>query len=261
MVENLNYFDAHCHLNLKPLINIWQRIVFNLQEEKIGCVVVGADGFSSQKALEIAQNSPFVWASCGFHPSDTKSFDFDLLENLAQKEKIVAIGECGLDYFHNENKKEQRVFFERQISIALKNKKTLIVHSRPTKNSFDAYLDILDIFLSFKQEINKINIIFHFFSGSKEIAKKCLNLGFYLSFAGPITYGKDYDEVIKYLPIEFILSETDAPFAAPIPYRGQICYPFYVKEVVKKIALIKNKKIEEVKKILVQNSLKAFNLK
>jgi TatD DNase family protein len=190
----------------------------------------------------------------------------------------VAIGEAGLDYFRvnsldvRDNSlliRKQKEMFLKQIELAVEIKKPLMIHCRPSKGTQDAYEEVIKIISNFPAcaeasagrqfPISKVRGCMHFFSGNLEIAKKFLDLGFILSFAGPITFSSDYDEVIKYAPLDMILSETDAPFASPAPFRGKTCYPQYVKEVVKKIAEIKNFPFEIVQKSLVENAVRVFS--
>jgi TatD DNase family protein len=216
-----------------------------------------------------------------------------------QSRKIVGIGECGLDYFYfdkkfptspnlslnkerdseieqkiKEEKERQKKLFVSQINFAIKNDLPLVIHGRPSKKSMDAYEDILDILekttpsnladlppLLSEGEYPRIRGHAHFFVGDLEIAKRFLNIGFLLSFDGPITFTTEYDEVIKFTPIEKIMIETDSPYAAPAPHRGQVNYPIYVKEIAKKVAQLKNISIEEVLEITKQNTMKLFNLK
>jgi TatD DNase family protein len=270
-----SYFDSHSHLNLSPLREEKEKIIKTLEEEKIGTTIVGTDFATSLEAVETAKQSPNLFACVGLHPTDSaESFDYEKFLSLAKDPKVVAIGECGLDYFHASPRsfgerllsgtktaglaisEQQKENFLKQIALAREVGKPLMIHSRPSKRSMDAYRDILDILKS-NPDVGGNS---HFFAGNLEIAKEFLNLGFTLSFAGPITFVPDYDRVIEYAPIEMILSETDAPFAAPAPYRGKTCYPQYVREVVKRIAEIKKLPLEEVKKQLVLNAQKTFNL-
>jgi TatD DNase family protein len=232
-------------------------------------------------------------------------FDEEKFEELLGKSKdkngkfkVVGIGECGLDYFYfdkmfrtttpevsnetstpskegelrtieqkiEQEKERQKKLFKNQINFAIKNNLPLVIHGRPSKNSMDAYRDILDILESFvdpsqaQDDRKKLCGHAHFFVGNLEIAKRFLNLGFLLSFDGPITFTTEYDEVIKFVPIEKIMIETDSPYATPMPYRGKINYPEYVKFVAEKIGKLKNLSTEEVLEITKNNVIKLFNL-
>jgi len=291
----MKYFDSHSHLNLSPLKEQQAEIVEILKAEKVGTITIGTDFETSKLAVEIAENNSNIWASVGLHPNDAlTSFVLSVLsraessevewaayKELARHPKVVAIGECGLDYFRMGNeppaleassvakamkdetasRRKQKEIFLKQIELAIEIKKPLMIHCRPSKGTQDAYEDVLNILTTYNQQLTtKIKGNMHFFAGNLEVAKKFLDIGFTLSFAGPITFSSDYNEVIKYIPLNMILSETDAPFAAPAPYRGKTNYPQYVEEVVKKIAEIKNLPLEIVQKSLVENAFRAFSL-
>jgi TatD DNase family protein len=203
-----------------------------------------------------------LWASIGLHPNDNKDEDFDIaaFEALAREEKVVAIGECGLDYFRSggtpEEQSAQKDRFEKQIQLALKIQKPLIVHCR------NAHDDMLEMLFAYSRELadKRLQAVIHFFTGSSELAQKYLDLGCYLSFPGPITYTDMYDDSIRITPFDKILSETDSPFAAPVPHRGQRNEPVYVEHVVTKIAAIKNLSVEEMRTQIVLNSQRIFGL-
>ncbi|MEK9183917.1 MAG: TatD family hydrolase, partial [Patescibacteria group bacterium] len=187
-------------------------------------------------------------------------FDANYYRNLAKNHKVAAIGECGLDYFHKNNKEKQKEIFKKQIELALELDKPLIIHCR------QAHDDVLDILNSYRGSMLRGNI--HFFSGDWEQAQKYFNLGFLISFTGVITFPPlrragtgDYDEIIKKAPLEKIMVETDAPFVTPVPYRGQRNEPFYVKEVAQKLAEVKGLSYEEVAKATTDNAVKLFNIK
>ncbi len=260
----MKYFDIHSHLNLSPLSEDKERIIKILEEKEVGTITVGTDLETSAQAVEIAQKSENLFASVGFHPSDVgkKEFDMEKFQELVRKDKVVAIGECGLDYFRidasdTETKNQQKEVFKIQIDIALANNLPLILHVRPQKGTMDAYEDVLEI-LELREEIPSGDV--HFFVGSPEIAERFLKLGFYLSFTGVITFARDYDEVIRMIPIDRILTETDAPFVAPVPYRGQTCEPWMVEEVAKKIAEIKGLDPEVVRLQILKNVKTLFRV-
>ena len=260
----MKYFDIHSHLNLSPLSEDKERIIKILEEKEVGTITVGTDLETSAQAIEIAQKSENLFASVGFHPSDVgkKEFDMEKFQELVRKDKVVAIGECGLDYFRidasdTETKNQQKEIFKIQIDIAQANDLPLILHVRPQKGTMDAYEDVLEI-LELREEIPSGDV--HFFVGSPEIAERFLKLGFYLSFTGVITFARDYDEVIRMTPLEKILTETDAPFVTPLPYRGQTCEPWMVEEVAKKIAEIKGLDPEVVRLQILKNVKTLFRV-
>lgn len=256
----MNYIDIHCHLSFPDYDSDRAEILRRMKEEEVEAITVGTDLESSKRVVEIAEANEGIWATIGIHPHEVSKAAFDTLEfeRLIRSLKIVAIGECGLDYFKIESEEEkikQKELFESQIRFAINHDKPLMLHIR------NAYDDSLVILENYKKEVGeKLRGNVHFFAGNIEIAKKFLDLGFTMSFTGVITFTHDYDEVIKYLPLESIMSETDAPFVAPVPYRGKRNEPLFVVEVVKKIAEIKGIETEETKKVLIENAKKMFGL-
>lgn len=260
----MRYFDIHSHLNLSALKERQDEIIQILEEREVGTITVGTDYETSALAVEIAQKSANLFSSIGFHPSDAGKKDFDLakFKELVGKEKVVAIGECGLDYFRidandTETKSLQKEIFIQQINLALEKNLPLILHVRPQKGTMDAYEDVLSILENLE---TKPKGDVHFFVGSPDIAKRFLAIGFYLSFTGVITFARDYDEVIRLTPIERILTETDAPFVAPIPHRGKECEPWMVEEVAKKIAEIKSLDPKSVRQQILGNVKTLFGI-
>jgi len=263
---NLKYIDIHSHLNISPLKENQEEIIKKMIERSVGTVTVGVDFETSEEAVILASKYDFIWAGVGMHPADNEKeiFIFDKYLELAKNPRVVCIGECGLDYFRKDSaeiKIKQKEIFRKHVELAIAVKKPLMMHMRPSKGSMDAYEDGLSILNEYKGEIGKSLFgNFHFFVGSIEIAKKVLEIGFTMSFDGPITFSHDYDELIKFLPLESIMAETDAPFAAPVPYRGKTCEPWMVAEVVKKIAEIKDLKELEVVEAIVLNVKRVFGI-
>jgi len=265
---NLKYIDIHSHLNLDPLSNNIESIIEDMKKEDVGTITVGVDYNTSKMALDLANKySDMLWATVGQHPNDSREeiFDYNKYLELARNDKVVAIGECGLDYYRlkgNEEEKEfeterQKDLFKEHIKLAKEIGKPLMIHARPRVNSMDAYHNVINIL---EKENFTGHANFHFFVGDIEIAKKIIDKNWSVSFDGPITFSPDYDEVIKMLPIENIMTETDAPFASPVPFRGQTNYPQYVKYIYQKIALIKGLNEEEARLALINNAKRVFNL-
>jgi TatD DNase family protein len=256
----MKLFDAHCHLQLPQFDADRAQVLARMQASKTGGLVIGVDLPTSVAAIELAKQHDFLWASVGLHPNDNPDelFDMAAYERLAREEKVVAIGECGLDYFRSggtpEEKAAQKVRFEAQIELALTVGKPLIVHCR---NAHDNMLEILKDYMG---NHPALQVIIHFFTGTGELAAQYLELGCYLSFPGPITYTDMYDQSILDTPLERILSETDSPFAAPVPYRGKRNEPAYVEHVVAKIALIKEMDFPDAAAQITKNSQKLFGL-
>lgn len=259
----MKYIDIHSHLNLSPLYERREEIVAMLRDKDIATITVGTDLETSKCAVTLAEKYPDILFACiGLHPADNTAevFDVNKYEVLAQNPKVVAIGECGLDYFQDqseENKSRQKEIFLQHIALARKVQKPLMIHARPSKGAMDAYEDVLTILESIE---NPPHAHFHFFVGDIPIAKRILAIGGTMSFDGPITFSHDYNEVIAFLPIESIMAETDAPFAAPVPYRGKICEPWMVEGIVTRIAEIKQLPQEDVASILTENAQRVFVL-
>jgi TatD DNase family protein len=262
---NPKYIDIHSHLNLKQFDSDREEIIQKLKGENIWTITVGVDYDSSLQAIELADKHYNLFACIGLHPSDVlvEEFDYKKMLALTLNKKVVAIGECGLDYFRDnseEFKFKQKEIFHLHIKLALESKRPLMIHGRPSKGTMDAYVEILDILEFYKKDNLNLMANFHFFSGDVNIAKRITELGFTLSFDGPITFSNDYDEVIRMTPVESIMAETDSPFAAPDPYRGKRAEPKMVKEVVKKIAEIKGLKEEEMASQIIQNAKRFFKI-
>lgn len=249
----MRYFDTHCHLDFEQFRNDIDEVVKRAKERGVEYIInVGTDIESSKKSIEISKNYDFIFSSAGIHPLDVDKFEIDDLneiKKIAKNEKVVAIGETGIDlYYSKENKEKQIEFFKGFIEIAGELNLPLIIHQRESKN------EIIEV-------IEKINIpskvVFHCFGGDIEFAKYCESKNFYISFTGTITFknAEKVREVAQYYPVEKIMAETDAPFLAPVPFRGKRNEPFMVKYVVEMISKIKEKDVSE---IIFQNSLKFF---
>lgn len=254
--------DIHCHLDFPDFDKDRQEVIKKALNEKTWMITVGTSMEGSEKAVQIAGEHEGVWACVGVHPEDAnKKIDIDALRELAGNPKAVAIGECGLDYFRcgtsdvpqiQENQKE---LFEKQIKLAIELNKPLMIHCR------DAHNDVLEILKNYKNPETGFRGDVHCFTGTLEEARKYVELGFFISFTGIITFTKQYDEIIKELPLDKIMIETDAPLIAPVPHRGKRNEPVYVKEVAKRIAEIKGISFEEVAKQTTKSAIDFFCLK
>ena len=279
----MNYalFDIHAHLHDKAYDEDRDIIVKEMKDYGLGAITVGTDQEESKKAVELAMSNPHIYASVGLHPADNLNeiFDEDFYTTLAANEKVVAIGECGLDYHYIEtffkrdveagkvawNKDaeadRQQEIFEAQVELAVKLNKPLMLHGRPSKGSMDAYEDMLHILENAKKKHGtKLRGNAHFFVGSIDIAERFVQIGFTMSFSGVITFTKDYDDVVRYLPLTMIQAETDSPYATPAPFRGKRNSPMYVQEVVAKIAVLRNEPFEEVRMQLLENTKRIFGI-
>ena len=257
-----DYIDIHSHLNFPDYEKDFDEVVQRLRDTKTATIVVGTDLASSKKAVELAEKYEMIYACIGLHPADNTEevFNEEEFEKFVAHKKVVAIGECGLDYGREkdateETKIRQKKDFEKQIDFAVKYNKPLMLHVR------NAHEDALEILTEKKKQFGEnLRGNSHFFSGNKEIAQRYLDLGFTVSFTGVITFTHDYDEVLKFVPLDKLMSETDSPFVAPVPYRRTRNEPSYVSEVVKKIAEIRGEDFEMVKKTLCNNAVDFFGI-
>jgi TatD DNase family protein len=256
-----DYIDIHCHLDDEMYASDKADVLARLKEKNTWAITIGTDNQSSENAVKIAEENDGIFSVIGIHPRYEETFDEKHFAHLAQSEKVVGVGECGLDYFRIDEadlpaeKKRQYELFEAQIAFAVKNDLPLMLHCR------DAYDDVVTVLESkAKEHGDGLKGNAHFFAGDLSIAKRLWTLGFSTSFTGVITFARDYDEIIKQAPQHLIMSETDAPYVAPIPYRGKRNEPVYVSEVVHKIAEIRGEERGVVMRYLIQNAVKAFKI-
>ena len=269
----MKYFDAHTHVQFAAFKGEEAEVIKRAEEAGVGMNVVGTQYDTSAAAVALAEKYSDVWATIGLHPIHTsKSFhdskelgdggkeftsrdeQFHIwkYEQLAQSPKVIAIGECGLDYYRLDEatKKLQVENFVAQIELANKVGKPLMLHIR------QAYKDSLEVLKAH----TKVKGDVHFFAGDWEVARQFLDLGFTLSFTGVITFTHDYDEVVKNTPLDMLLVETDAPYVTPVPHRGKRNEPMYIPEIVKKMAQIKGILEEDARHQILLNSQRLFDL-
>lgn len=274
----MKYIDIHCHLDSEDYDSDRAEVLVRMKERELAAITIGADLDSSRKAVEIAEQNENIWACIGVHPNylsevskEAKLSSFDIKEEfeselleLVKSPKVVAIGECGLDYFRMDDEKQkvfQKELFEKQIKFAIKHNKALMLHVRDERSSQKAYEDVAYILNDYKKEaVENLFGNVHFFAGGIEQAKKFLDLGFTVSFTGVVTFTRDYDEVIKYIPSSSIMSETDAPWVAPIPFRGKRNEPSYVVETVKRLAEIRGESEGELNQAILKNAERVFGI-
>lgn len=249
-------FDTHAHYDDKSFDEDRSEVLKMLPKNNVFAVVnAGADIESSVKSIEISKEYDYVYASVGIHPEnipDDKSDYMKILEDLLKSEKVVAIGEIGLDYHYTkDNKADQIELFENQINLAVNHDLPIMVHDR------EAHGDTMDLL----KKHNPKGIV-HCFSGSVEMAKEVIKLGMYIGIGGLITFknAKTAVSVVENIPLSSIVLETDAPYMTPVPFRGTRCNSSHIKYTAEKIAEIKKIDVNEVLKITKENALKLFNL-
>ena len=260
----MEFFDSHSHYNDKRFNEDREKIIKETYEAGVTkFVCAGYDIQSSLNSLNISEKYDFIYSICGISPNDIPQSEQQLWKDIEEiskiakdnnSKKLVAIGEIGLDYYWNkENKELQKQAFIKQIELANELELPIVIHSR------DASVDTIDIIKNHK--VNKVGI-FHCCQLNQELVRQALELGYYISFAGPITYksSKNAPEVIKMVPIDRILIETDSPYLSPEPNRGRRNDCRNVKYVAQKIADVKELTIEEVAQKTYENAIRIFNI-
>ena len=276
------YIDIHSHVNFTAFDADRDEVIRRTLDNDTWFMNVGTQIDTSRRAVELANKyKEGVYAIVGLHPIHTgasyhdekelgeggkeftsrgETFNKEVYRELLNNPKVVAIGECGLDYYRcdEESITKQKQAFILQIELANEFNKPLMLHIRnnPKDKKLNAYHDVFDLL----KKYSKVKGDVHFFAGTWEDAKKFLGIGFTLSFTGVVTFTHDYDEVIRNTPLNMIMSETDSPYVSPIPYRGKRNEPVYVREIVKKIAEIKKLPEEEVAKAIVANAKRLFGI-
>lgn len=273
-VQPFNLIDTHSHIDIDDFQDL-DSVIENAKQAGVEKIILpSVDRSSFQKVIEICEKYENVYGALGIHPTEAQGVheeDFGKILELLKApapiegegwgggqtstDKIVAIGECGLDYYWDKTYVEkQKEVFLKQIEIAKKTKKALIVHDR------EAHKDTFDLLT---QNIkDEIPVVMHCFSGSLEFAKECIKKGFYIALGGVVTFknAKKAHEIAKQIPLEYLLLETDAPYLTPVPFRGKRNEPAYVKFVAEEIAKIRGISLEEVANATTQNAKKVFGI-
>jgi TatD DNase family protein len=251
--------DTHAHLNAEQFAEDREEVIQRALEHGVTRIVnVGFNRETIPSSIELAERYDFIYSTVGWHPQDAitmKPDDLDWIESLCAHEKVVAIGEVGLDYYWDTSPKDvQQQVFREQIRLARKIGIPLIIHNR------DAHQDLVQILK--EEKAADVGGIMHCFSGSWEIARECLAMNFYISFGGPITFknAKQPKEVLAQVPLERLLVETDAPYLTPHPYRGKRNETAYVKLVAEAAAQIKGLSYTEITEITSNNAQKLLKL-
>ncbi len=280
-------FDCHTHVQFAAFTEDWKQTIDRALQAGVSIINVGTQKDTSARAVEIANMySKGVYATIGLHPVHTtksfhdaqelgggeaakaftsrgEEFDHVFYAKLVRDPKVVALGECGLDYYRPTGdpevyKAKQKMVFLHHVQLAMEFDKALMIHCRPSKGSDDAYEELLGILKDLKFPTDRA--VLHFYVGSQQMTQKFLDAGFNFEFGGVITFARDYDAQIKMIPLDRILTETDAPYVSPEPYRGKRNEPTYIVEVVKKLAEIKGVSYDEVAKATDANARKIFKI-
>ena len=248
--------DTHSHINFDDYKNNFGYFLENIKNNEVEKVIIpGVEPKTFEEIISLCEKYDMLYGAIGIHPSEANTYNEEIEEKiykLCKHKKIVAIGEIGLDYYWEQDKKEeQKRVFRKQLEIAQKLNLPVLIHDR------EAHDDTFEIIKEFKLK----DVIFHCFSGNKDFALKCINEGYYIAIGGVVTFknAKDLKEVAMTIPLEKILLETDAPYLAPVPYRGKLNTPAYLKYIAQEIANLKNIPIEEVKDITTKNAKRIFN--
>ncbi len=252
-------FESHAHYDDEEFDEDRDSLLASMPENGIEYIInVGANLRTTENTIALTEQYPFIYGAAGVHPSDTAELNeenFAWLKEQCSKPKIVAVGEIGLDYYWDEPDREiQKKWFQRQLALAAEKKLPVIIHSR------DAAKDTLDIMK--KMECQKMSGVVHCFSYPKEIAREVLNMGFYLGIGGVVTFqnAKAVKEVVKYAPLDRILLETDSPYLAPVPHRGERNSSLYIPLIAEEIAKIKGIEYDKVVRITNENAKKLFHI-
>ncbi len=251
--------DSHAHLDDKQFNYDRDSIIKDLKENYVAYFINPAsDMESSRNSLELSDKYEFIFSAVGVHPHEAEGFTDEMLNELkemAKNKKVVAIGEIGLDYYYDNSPRDiQKEVFRRQMELAKELKLPVIIHSR------DAYGDTFDILNEFKDEV--IGVM-HCYSGSIEMAERYMSLGYYISFAGPVTFknATNVKDAAKKVPMNRMLIETDSPYLTPTPNRGKRNEPKYVKYVAETIANLREIPLSDLVENTRNNTIELFNLK
>ena len=251
--------DSHCHLDHEPLFNNLDDVIKRSKDIGIKKLLTISTTFESFEKIKILVNKDImIYGTYGIHPHETENNVVSkdtIIKNITNCQKIIGVGETGLDFFYNHSGKERQVeSFKAHIEASIELKKPLIIHSR---NAEEETFDILN---SYKPE--DLKILMHCFTGSLEFSKKLLSLGAFFSASGVITFknSTDLQNTFKTIPLNKLLVETDSPFLAPVPLRGKKNEPSFIKYTVEKLSLIKEKSLEEMIVITSNNFNSLFNV-
>lgn len=262
----MKYIDIHSHVAFPVYDADREAVLARMREKEVGTMSVGVDLQSSTAAVALAERESDVWATIGLHPNNVsdEGFDEKAFGLLALNKKVVGVGECGLDYYRRDGtdaaeKERQYAQFEAQVSFAATHDLPLMIHCRPSKGTMDAYQDLLGILGHHRSAFgDRMRGNIHFFVGNTDVARDFLNLGFTFSFTGVVTFAREYDEVIRFVPPVAILTETDCPYVSPHPHRGKRNEPSFVPYIAAELARIRGEESEAFCSVLQGNACRVF---
>lgn len=274
----MEIIDTHSHIQFPAYDTDRDEVIKRAHEAGVKMIAIGTQVSTSREGVKSAEKYPedILGATAGFHPGHLdaeehfdkdelrenvkEKFDIDALREVAKDKHILAIGECGLDYYRlpsdaaraSQIKEKQKEVFLAQIKLAKELDKPLVIHCR------SAFPDLINLLVANRQSLVTIPGVIHFFSGTKDEARQLMDLGFYIAFGGVITFTKDYDEVVRFVPLERIVLETDAPYVAPAPYRGKRNEPAFIVETAKKVAELNGVDYKKVVDLTIENTKNLF---
>ncbi len=258
-MSSATYIDSHAHLDLPEFNRDRDEVIERARSENVSAIITIGIGLKEcRRALQIAEKQPGVYAALGIHPHNAESFDLkaaDFLEENLGRPKVVAVGEIGLDYYRMRSPKEKQIrAFRAQLDIARSAGLPVIIHDR------DAHQDTLSILREENQ--NSTGGVLHCFSGDTRMARECIDMGYYISIPGTVTFKNAHAvrDVAEKIPLEHMLIETDCPFLTPAPFRGKRNEPSYVRFVAEEIARIKHISPESVAVAATRNTISLFSL-
>ncbi len=262
---DIKYIDTHSHIHFGEFDADREALFARMSEASLATIAVGTNLETSQQVVDMANTHPkfVVGCSIGVHPTDKEDFVVDEYKRLMDTGNVVAVGECGLDYFRSDESdfNRQKDLFIAQIEFAIDNRLPLMLHIRSRQGSNDAHKDAYYILKSFKKEFPELHLHMHFFTMDYETAKMFLELDASFGIPGVVTFACEVKEAALQIPIDKIVVETDAPYAAPVPHRGKRNEPLFIIDIIKYLSLAKNMSFEELSEIILENSKRVFNLR
>ena len=258
----MRIIDVHNHIQMEDFDADREAVLQRARDAGVGMIAVGVDGATSAQAHRLASIHGDVWATVGYHPHDADDFDAtrDDIKKIAHEERVVGIGECGLDYFKMDETAmrtdaiRQKELFQWHVKLSHDVRKPLVIHCR------EAFADMFLVLENNRQYLLEEPGICHFFTGTMDDARRLLELNFSFTFGGLITFNQSFDDVIRYIPASHILAETDAPFVSPLSHRGKRNEPAYILETVSALAGIKEMNGDALMQVMFENAKRVFQL-